>query len=114
MNREDLCFAPASELAAAVAARDLSPVEIIDTVLERIERLEPRLNAFATLTADRARDAAQQAEARVMSGAALGALHGVPVTIKESHQYGGHSNRAGLVHDCRRDPGRERALRRPP
>ena len=83
MNREDLCFAPASELAAAVAARDLSPVEIVDTVLERIDRLEPRLNAFATLTADRARDAARRAEAGVMSGVPLGALHGVPVTIKD-------------------------------
>ncbi len=83
MNSEDLCFAPASVLAAEVAARNLSPVEIIETVLDRIERLEPRLNAFATLTADRARDAAKEAEAAQMSGADLGALHGVPVTIKD-------------------------------
>ena len=59
MNEEDLCFTPATALAAAVAARELSPVEIVDTVLARIERLEPRINAFATLTADRARDAAK-------------------------------------------------------
>ena len=58
MNEEDLCFTPATELARMVAARELSPVEIVDTVLARIERLEPRINAFATLTADRARDAA--------------------------------------------------------
>ena len=83
MNEEDLCFTPATALAAAVAARELSPVEIVDTVLARIERLEPRINAFATLTADRARDAAKKAEAAVMSGAALGPLHGVPVTIKD-------------------------------
>ena len=83
MNGEDLCFAPASVLASAVAARELSPVEIVDTVLSRIDRLEPRLNAFATLTAERARDAARRAEAKVMSGDALGALHGVPVTIKD-------------------------------
>ncbi|MCY4504255.1 MAG: amidase family protein, partial [Alphaproteobacteria bacterium] len=83
MNEEDLCFTPATALAAAVAARELSPVEIVDTVLARIERLEPRINAFATLTADRARDAAKEAEARVMSGDTLGPLHGVPVTIKD-------------------------------
>ena len=83
MNEEDLCFTPATALAAAVAAHELSPVEIVDTVLARIERLEPRINAFATLTADRARDAAKEAEAQVMSGAALGPLHGVPVTIKD-------------------------------
>ncbi len=83
MNEEDVCFAPATRLAASVAARELSPVEIVDAVLGRVERLEPKLNAFATLTADRARDAAKQAEAEVMSGAALGPLHGVPVTIKD-------------------------------
>ena len=100
MNREDLCFAPASELAAAVAVRDLSPVEIIDTVLDRIERLEPRLNAFATLTADRARNAARQAEARVMSGAALGALHGVPVTIKDLTNTAGIPTERGSFTDA--------------
>ena len=83
MNEEDLCFTPATRLAAMVAARELSPVEIIDTVLARIERLEPRINAFATLTAARAREAAKAAEAKVMAGAALGPLHGVPVTIKD-------------------------------
>ena len=83
MNEEDLCFTPAVRLAAMVAAREVSPVEIVDAVLARIERLEPRINAFATLTADRARDAAKEAEAKVMAGAALGALHGVPVTIKD-------------------------------
>jgi len=83
MNEEDVCFAPATRLAAAVAARALSPVEIVDAVLGRIERLEPQLNAFATLTAERARDAAKEAEAAVVSGAALGPLHGVPVTIKD-------------------------------
>ncbi len=83
MNEEDLCFTPATRLAAMVAARELSPVEIIDTVLARIERLEPRINAFATLTAARAREAAKAAEAKVMAGGALGPLHGVPVTIKD-------------------------------
>ena len=97
MNEEDLCFTPATELARMVAARELSPVEIVDTVLAHIERLEPRINAFATLTADRARDAAREAEAKVMSGAALGPLHGVPVTIKDLTNTAGIPTERGRV-----------------
>ena len=83
MADDELCFMPATQLAALIRAKGLSPVELVDAVLDRIERLEPNLNAFATLTADRARTAAKAAEAAVMAGDALGALHGVPVTIKD-------------------------------
>ena len=80
---DDLCFAPATELSPLIRRRELSPVELIDAVLARIEACEPRINAFATLTAERARDAAKRAEARLMQGDAGGALFGVPVTIKD-------------------------------
>jgi aspartyl-tRNA(Asn)/glutamyl-tRNA(Gln) amidotransferase subunit A len=83
MNNEDLCFTPATELAKKIRNRSLSPVEVIDTVLARIETLEPELNAFATLTADAAREAAREAEAALVRGDATGPLHGVPVTIKD-------------------------------
>ena len=83
MPEDELCFMPATQLVALIRSKGLSPVELIDAVLDRIERLEPDLNAFATLTADRARTAAKAAEAAVMAGDALGALHGVPVTIKD-------------------------------
>ena len=55
MDATELCFTPATTLAAAIRARTLSPVEIVDAVLARIERLNPRLNAYLTVDADGAR-----------------------------------------------------------
>ncbi|MBV9812867.1 MAG: amidase [Acetobacteraceae bacterium] len=83
MKGDELAYLPAHALAARIAERAISPVEVIDAVLARIERLEPRINAFAYLAADQARDAARAAEAALMRGDALGPLHGVPVTIKD-------------------------------
>jgi Asp-tRNA(Asn)/Glu-tRNA(Gln) amidotransferase A subunit family amidase len=83
MDTTELCFTPATELARAIRAKTLSPVEIMAAVLARIEALNPRLNAFLAVNADGARQAAQQAEAAVMRGEALGLLHGLPVSIKD-------------------------------
>ena len=89
MSTEDLCYTPATELASRIRDKDISPVEVTDAVLERIERLEPKINAFATLTAQSAREAAREAEAAVMRGDDLGPLHGVPTTIKDLHLVAG-------------------------
>jgi len=83
MTDDDLCFTPASVLAPMIRAKRLSPVELMTAVLARIERLEPKLNAFATLTADRAMAGAKAAEAALAKGEAKGALFGLPVTIKD-------------------------------
>jgi Asp-tRNA(Asn)/Glu-tRNA(Gln) amidotransferase A subunit family amidase len=83
MTTADLCFTPATELAAAIRNRQLSPVELVDAVLARIEALNPKLNAFLTIDADGARAAAREAEAAVMRGDQLGLLHGLPVSIKD-------------------------------
>lgn len=83
MADDDLCFLPASVLAPMIRAKRLSPVELMTATLNRIERLEPKLNAFATLTADAALDGARAAEAALMRGEAAGALFGLPVTIKD-------------------------------
>ena len=80
---EDLLFLPAKRAAALIRARRLSPVEYIDAVLAAIEHAQPRLNAFATVTADLARAQARAAEQAVMDNAPLGPLHGVPVHIKD-------------------------------
>src|SRR5206468_5758836 len=61
----------------------VSPVEIVDVVLDRIEKTQPTLNAFITVCADEARAAAKEAEAVVMRGDALGPLHGVPFAVKD-------------------------------
>src|SRR5688572_13407837 len=81
---DDLCFLPAVELAARIRARQVSPVEVVDAVLARIEALNPRLNAFAFVHADEARELARAAEAAVLRGDDLGPLHGVPVSIKDN------------------------------
>ncbi len=80
---DDLAFMSIAELAPRLAAREISPVEVTDALLARIERLEPRLNGFITLTAEAARHAARAAEAAIMAGAWLGPLHGIPVAIKD-------------------------------
>ena len=80
---DDLAFTSAAELAALIAQRVVSPVEIVDIVLDRIEKTQPTLNAFITVCADEARAAAKEAEAAVMRGDALGPLHGVPFAVKD-------------------------------
>ncbi len=83
MAADDLIWLPALELAALIRARKVSPVEAVDAALARIERHNPALNAYCTVTAEEARDAAQAAEVSVMIGEELGPLHGVPVSIKD-------------------------------
>ncbi|MBE9603991.1 amidase [Acetobacteraceae bacterium H6797] len=73
----------AVELAALIREKKASPVEVMDAVLAQVEKHEPKLNAFFLLLADQAREKAKAAEAAVASGAELGPLHGVPVTIKD-------------------------------
>ena len=60
----DLCFTSALDLGRLIRSRELSPVELTDAVLERVERLNPRLNAFLTVTADLAREQAKASEER--------------------------------------------------
>jgi aspartyl-tRNA(Asn)/glutamyl-tRNA(Gln) amidotransferase subunit A len=83
-DADDLCFLPATELAAKIRARQISPVEAVEAVLARIEDLNPRLNAFCFVHADEARQLARAAEAAVLRGDDLGPLHGVPVSVKDN------------------------------
>ncbi|MDH3701741.1 MAG: amidase family protein [Alphaproteobacteria bacterium] len=83
MTNKDLCFLPATELATRIADRDISPVDAVEAVLAAIERWEPRINSFITVTAEEARSAARAAEAAVMAGDSLGPLHGVPFSVKD-------------------------------
>jgi aspartyl-tRNA(Asn)/glutamyl-tRNA(Gln) amidotransferase subunit A len=83
MDKTELCFTQATELAGAIRAKQLSAVEVTSTVLERITALEPKLNAFAYLAAEEAMDAATQADGALARGESLGPLHGIPVTIKD-------------------------------
>ena len=81
---DDLLFRPATELAGLIRRRQVSPVELVEAVLARIEATRPTLNAFITVTADAARAEARAAERAVRDGAdGLGPLHGIPFSVKD-------------------------------
>jgi len=79
----DLHWMSVAEAARAIAVRKLSPVELMKALLERIGRLDPKLNVFIRLDGNAAMDAARAAEAEIASGRQRGSLHGVPVGIKD-------------------------------
>ena len=83
MNPADLCFLSALEMLSAVKKKKLSPVEIIEAVLARIEKINPKVNAYCTVIPEMAREAAKKAEAAVMRKGKVGPLHGIPVSIKD-------------------------------
>ena len=79
----DLAYTPAHDLCNLIAAKKLSPVELVESTLDRIEKLNGKLAAFITVMDERARDEARAAEAAVSRGDELGPLHGLPVPIKD-------------------------------
>jgi aspartyl-tRNA(Asn)/glutamyl-tRNA(Gln) amidotransferase subunit A len=80
MKIEYLSIGPPS---APLRAKHVSPVEIVNACLARIDALNQRLNAFITVLPDQARDQARQAENEINTGNSRGPLHGVPVGIKD-------------------------------
>ena len=85
MSDDELAFAPALELAARVRAREISPVELTHLYLDRIERLDRKLNAYVTVDADGALAAAREAEASPSDAL----FHGVPIPIKDLNETAG-------------------------
>ena len=83
MNSNELPFLSATELAELIRTRGVSPVEATEAYLSRIEQVDPSLNAYITVTANRARAEARQAEAEIATGHYRGPLHGVPVAVKD-------------------------------
>jgi Asp-tRNA(Asn)/Glu-tRNA(Gln) amidotransferase A subunit family amidase len=79
----DLVERSARELRALIGRKAISPVELFDACRERIERVDPQVNAMVARDFDRGRRAAQDAEAAVLRGDHLGLLHGLPVAIKD-------------------------------
>ncbi len=83
MNSVDICRMSALAIAEAIRTKKISPVEIMDVVLRRIEKLNPKVNAFCALGIESSRRQAAEAEKAVTRGDRLGPLHGVPVSIKD-------------------------------
>jgi aspartyl-tRNA(Asn)/glutamyl-tRNA(Gln) amidotransferase subunit A len=88
MTGEDLAFTPIEELAPLLRKKKCSPVELVRILLSRIEKLNPQLNAFLTVTAEQALAQARQAEAEICGprGRARdrGPLHGIPIALKDN------------------------------
>ena len=85
VSDRDLCFTPATRLLALYRRRAVSPLEVTRAILARIARVNPVLNAYCTVAAEPALDAARRATAALgRRSARLGALHGVPVSIKDN------------------------------
>ena len=78
-----------TEAARQIEARELSPVELVQSALDRIEEVEERLHAFVVVLADQALDAARQAEKEIADGGYRGPLHGIPVGIKDLYDIAG-------------------------
>jgi aspartyl-tRNA(Asn)/glutamyl-tRNA(Gln) amidotransferase subunit A len=80
---KDIFFSDASNLAELIRTKAISPVEVVQAHLDRIAAVDPQVNAIVTV-AEGALEAAKQAEAAILAGEALGPLHGVPFTVKDS------------------------------
>ena len=99
----DLTFLPAVEMACQIREKRISPVELAQAHLAKIERLNPKLNAFVQVDPERVLREAQLAEAAVTNGEELGPLHGVPISIKSCLEVegfrweSGSRLRAGMV-----------------
>ena len=89
MSDADLCYASISELADRLAGRELSPVELTEAYLRRVEALDSKVQAFLTLTPDRALDDARRAEAEIGRGEVRGPLHGIPIALKDLYDTAG-------------------------
>lgn len=95
------------EVSALICQQKLSPVEVVDACLKRIEELNPKLNAFITILADQAREQAQAAEAEIKAGHWRGPLHGIPVGIKDFYDTAGVKTTAAFQYFKDRVPAKD-------
>ena len=86
---DDLSYITIAEAARLIASRKLSPVELTQAKLERIAAVDPQLNAFITVTAERALREARNAEAEIARGRRRGPLHGIPYALKDIYATAG-------------------------
>ena len=95
VNHEELHYWTPSDLALALERRDLSPVEVTQAQLERIEALDDQLHAYVTVTAERALERAKEAELEIGRNGTRWPLHGVPIALKDLYATRGVRTTAG-------------------
>ena len=106
----ELALRPAVDLVAALRAGEVGARELLDVYLARVDRLNPPLNAVVTLDVERARAAADAADAARARGASLGALHGLPMTVKDTLETAGLRTTAGAPVHAEHVPVRDATL----
>ncbi|WP_233868100.1 amidase [Paraburkholderia adhaesiva] len=97
MSHSSLHYLEASEIACLIRTRELSSVEVVTAMLERIAQLDGTLNSYALVTADDALAEAREADRKLAAGEPTGPLHGVPVGIKDLFWVAGHPTTAGTT-----------------
>jgi len=95
LNSKPLYFLSVSELSPLIQKKEISPVEVLEAHLSRIESLEPKLNSFITLLSEQARDNAREAEKEILKGKYRGPLHGIPFGLKDLYYVKGIRNTSG-------------------
>ena len=104
----ELCGLSVTRASQAIQAREISPTELTEAYLRRIESLNPRVNAYITVTAERARADARRATDELMAGRSRGPLHGIPIALKDLYETAGIRTTGGgkfhtdhiPEHDC--------------
>lgn len=79
----DLAFTPATELAEMIRSKEVSPVELTEMYLDRIEKFDPELNSYVTVAGEQALEDAKSKEQQLAGGVELPAFHGVPISVKD-------------------------------
>src|SRR5262245_21579780 len=87
-GEQDLTYATIAEVADRIKRKEVSPVELTEFELSRIEELDPKINSFYTVFEDEVRAAARNAEAEIRRGEYRGPLHGIPIGIKDIYECG--------------------------
>jgi amidase len=91
----NIVFATASQLAQMIRDREVSALEVVDAYLKQIERHNQKINAIATLDAEKAIKRAKEADQALARSENWGALHGVPITVKDTFETAGLRTTAG-------------------
>src|SRR5690625_4693220 len=97
MAHDITIWSTAKQMAAAVAQKDISARELLDLHLERIDEVNPTLNALVSIDPERARESAAAADEKTARGERLGPLHGVPYAVKDTHEVANWRSTFGSV-----------------
>ena len=107
VQRSEIPFLSVAELARLIQSRQVSPVEATEAYLERIGRIDGRLNSYITVCHNEARQAAQEAERAIAAGQYRGPLHGVPVAVKDQFDTAGIRTTYGSALEWDRVPDQD-------